>query len=200
MNENEPRTLDCGKTVEELSAYLAAGRTPSDPRIETCPECLNALQGLARVSQLFQDLIAQDVADLPAPPYNWFQDIMTNIHHEVRAGRSLPLPHPDTRVDLSVTEGAVLALIRTVGDTVPGLLIGTSHLEGNVEEPGAPVDVSVTASVLWNQPIPDAAHTLRTLISDALATHTALNVTAINITIEDLHRDSTDKEWDKEKR
>ncbi|MDJ0379052.1 Asp23/Gls24 family envelope stress response protein [Cryobacterium sp. PH31-L1] len=196
VNDSEPRTLDCGKTVEELSDYLAAGRTPFDPRIETCPECLNALQGLTRVSQLFHSLIQQDVADLPAPRENWFQDIMTNIHREVRAGRSLPLPHPDNRVNLSLTEGAVLALIRTVGDTVPGMLIGTSHLEGNVEELGAPIDVSVAASILWNQPIPDAAHTLRALISNALTKHTALNITSINITIEDLHEDMANKDME----
>ena len=194
MNDSEPRTLDCGKTVEELSDYLAAGRTPYDPRIETCPECLNALQGLTRVSQLFHNLIKQDVADLPAPRENWFQDIMTVIHREVRSGRSIPLPHPDTRVNLSVTEGAVLALIRAVGDTVPGLLIGSSHLEGNVEELGAPVDVSVAASIFWNQPIPDAAHTLRARLSSALSTHTALNITSINIIIEDLHKDSDNKD------
>jgi len=196
VNDSEPRTLDCGKTVEELSDYLAAGRTPYDPRIETCPECLNALQGLTRVSQLFHNLIKQDVAGLPAPRENWFQDIMTNIHREVRAGRSLPLPHPDTRVNLSLTEGAVLALIRTVGDTVPGLLIGTSHLDGNVEEPGAPVDVSISASILWNQPIPDTAHTLRALISNALTTHTALTIASINITIEDLHEDTANKDME----
>jgi len=189
VNENDPRTLDCGKTVEELSDYLAAGRSPSDPRIETCPECLNALQGLTRLTQLFQDLITQDVADLPAPSENWFQGIMTNIHREVRAGRSVPLPHPDIRVDLSLTEGAVLALIRSVGDTVPGLLVGASRLDGDVETPGAPVEVSVTASVLWNRSIPDAAHQLRELICVALAAHTALNVISVDITIEDLHGD-----------
>jgi uncharacterized alkaline shock family protein YloU len=193
VNENELRTLNCGKTIEELSAYLAADRTPSDPRIDTCPECLNALQGLTRVSQLFQDLIRQDVTDLPAPPENWFQDIMMNIHREVRSGRSLPLPHPDKRVDLSLTEGAVLALIRSAADAVPGLVIGTSRLDGNVEEPGAPIDVSVTASVVWNRPIPDATRTLRTRIYDALVTHTALNVTSVNITIKDLHQDTTDQ-------
>ena len=193
MNENEPRTLNCGKTIEELSAYLAADRTPYDPSIEACPECLNALQGLTRVSQLFHDLITQDVTDLPAPRENWFEDIMTNIHREVRSGRSLPLPHPDKRVDLSLTEGAVLALIRSAGDIVPGLVIGTCHLKGNVEEPGAPVDVSVTASIVWNQPIPDATRTLRTHIYEALATHTALNVTSVNITIKDLHRALSDE-------
>ena len=46
------RALDCGKTIQELSAYLAADRIPFDPTIETCPECLNALHALAQVSQL----------------------------------------------------------------------------------------------------------------------------------------------------
>ena len=187
VTENTTRTMDCGKTIEELSHYLAADRTPFDASIETCPECLNALQGLDRVSQLSHDLIMQDIADLPAPPENWMQDIMTNIQTEVRAGRSLPLNHPDPRVSLSVTEGAVRALIRAVGDEVPAIVVGKCQLEGKVEEPGAPIEVTVTASVAWGQSIPESARTIRRLVYEALANHTQLNVTAVNVTVEDLH-------------
>ena len=188
MTENAPRTLDCGKTIEALSDYLASDRAPFDALIETCPQCLNALQGLGRVSQLSRDLIEQDIADLPAPPENWMQDIMTNIQNEVRAGRSLPLHHPDPRVSLSVTEGAVRALIRAVGDEVSGIVIGKCQLEGEVEEPGAPIDVTVTASAAWGLSIPESARTVRRLVSDALADHTHLNVTAVSLIVEDLHR------------
>lgn len=187
MNDLAPVTLDCGKTVEELSDYLAADRMPYDPAIETCPECLNELRALARVSRLSRDLIAQDAADLPAPPDTWLQAIMNNIHREMRAGRDLPIHHPDPRVRISVTEGAVRALIRAVADDIDGLIVGKCELLGDAERPGAPIHVHLTASVGWGQLIPDLSTTLRDLVSTALAQHTELNVAAIDVTIEDVH-------------
>lgn len=186
MNDT-PRTLDCGKTIEELSDYLAADRIPYDPRIETCPECLNALQGLSRVSSMSRELLDEDVAHLPAPPAAWMQDIMDNIHNEVRSGRSLPLPHPDPRVFLSITEGAVRALIRSVGDDVPGVLIGKCDIDGDAEVEGAPINVRVTASVAWGYAMPSAIAAVRTAIRAALLEHTRLNVGAVNVSIEDIH-------------
>lgn len=190
MTQNTPRTLDCGRTVEELSDYLAADRTPRDPHIESCPECLNALQGLSRVAQLSRDLLAQDAADLPPAPESWIKGIMANIQNEVRAGRSLPLSHPDPRVALSVTEGAVRALIRSVGDGIPGIVIGRCRLEGDVEEPGAPIEVNVTASIAWGESIATTTALLREGIVEALGRHTELNIDAVNVVVEDLHVDA----------
>ncbi|WP_091487492.1 hypothetical protein [Microbacterium pygmaeum] len=183
------RTLDCGKTIEDLSDYLAADRFPRDPHIETCPECLNALQGLARVSQLSRDLLAQDIAEQPPIPESWFQGIMSNIQTEVRAGRALPLHHPDPRVTLSVTEGAVRALIRSVGDDIPDVVVGRCRLEGDVERPGAPIVVTITASIAFGRPILPVTTALRTGILEALARHTELHVEAVDISIDDLHGD-----------
>jgi cytosine permease len=51
-DDRVPDKLDCGRSVEELSAYLEAGRQPYDRDIETCPDCLNAIESLQRVGQL----------------------------------------------------------------------------------------------------------------------------------------------------
>ena len=59
------RALDCGKTIDELSDYLAMDRIPFDPTIETCPECLNALHALDQIAQLSRDLLDNDAAHLP---------------------------------------------------------------------------------------------------------------------------------------
>lgn len=183
------RTLDCGKTLHELSDYLAADRLPRDPHIESCPECLNALQGLTRVSRLSRELLAQDIIDLPAAPENWIAGIMSNIQNEVRAGRSLPLSHTDTRVRLTVTEGAVRALIRSVADDLPGIVVGRCSLVGEAETAGAPIEVSVTASVAWGEPIIPLTTLLRARILEVLARHTELNVVSVDVTVEDLHLD-----------
>lgn len=187
MSDTAARPLDCGKSIDELSDYLSADRTPYDPVIESCPECLNALQALSGVSQLSRDLLAYDAANLPAPPQTWMEQIIATIHDEVRSGRAMPLHHPDPRVTMTVTEGAVRALIRSIGDEVPGIIIGRCHLDGDVEILGAAITVTVTASVAWSYPIPEAARTLRLAISDALAEHTQLDVQSINVTVEDLH-------------
>jgi hypothetical protein len=194
MNDPTPVTLDCGKTVEELSDYLAADRIPYDPAIEMCPECLNELRALARVSRLSRDLLVQDAADLPAPPDTWLQAIMHNIHQEMRAGRDLPIRHPDPRVSISITEGAVRALIRAVADDIDGLIVGKCELLGDADQPGAPINVHLTASVVWGQPIPELSATLRGLVSTALTQHTELNIAAVDVTIEDVHGYAPTKE------
>ena len=63
----DPVVLDCGKTIDEISDYLESGRAPYDAEIETCPECLNALDALSRAGRLSRELIAADAADLPEP-------------------------------------------------------------------------------------------------------------------------------------
>lgn len=187
MTRETPPTLDCGKTIEELSEYLSADRIPYDRHIETCPECLNALQALTGMSQLSRDLIDLDAAQLPAPPPNWMEQVMSTIQNEVRAGRSVPLPHPDPRVVITITEGALRSLMRSVGDETPGVIVGRCRLDGDIEVPGAPIDVSVTASIAWKTPIPEATAALRQAVADALAEHTQLNIASIDVTVEDLH-------------
>lgn len=187
MNDPAHIALDCGKTLEELSDYLNADRTPYDPEIESCPECLNELRALARVSRLSRDLIAQDAADLPAPPDSWMQAILSDMHREMRAGRDLPIHHPDPRVRISVTEGAVRALIRDVADDIEGLIVGRCELIGAADRLGAPVRVHLTASALWGRSVPELSATLRDLVSAELSRHTELEIAGIDVTIADLH-------------
>ncbi|MDQ1218421.1 hypothetical protein QE411_003276 [Microbacterium arborescens] len=181
-------TLECGKTIDEISDYLDSGRSPYDPEIETCPDCLNALDALERAGRLSRDLIAADAAEMPAPSENWFHGVMNSVRAELRAGRSIPLSHPDPRVSVTVTEGAVQALIRASGDAIDGVFIGHSRIVGDVEVPDAPIAVDITASVAWGESLPTAAGAVRRAVSDALAQHTELNITAVDVTVEDLHR------------
>lgn len=191
----ERLTLDCGKTVDEISDYLEGGRSPYDPEIETCPECLNALDALSRAGRLSRELIAADATELPEPSESWFHGIMTAVRAELRAGRSIPLSHPDPRVNITLTEGAVQALIRATGDEIDGVYIGHSSIVGDVEQPGAPIAIDITASVAWGQPLPSTAGRVRRAVADALAAHTELNITAIDVAVEDLHRPYPPKDF-----
>lgn len=187
MTDEGASGLDCGRTVEELSAYLDSGRIPFDPHIESCPECLNAIEALERVGQLSRDLIADDAEHLPRPPESWFEGILSAIHSELRAGRSFPIQHPDPRVTITVTEGAVRSLVRSTADELDGIYIGRTEIVGDAEIPGAPVQIDLTASVAWGRSIPDLTEALRALVYRVLAHHTELNVTAVNVSVEELH-------------
>ena len=188
VTENTPTTLDCGKTIEELSAYLAADRMPPNPDIDTCPECLSALDGLDHVAQLSRDLIARDIGRQPDPPESWITTIMTNIAQEVRSGRSLPLRHDNPEVTLSITEGAVRALVRSVGDGIDGVVIGRCRIDGDAETLDAPVQIAITASILWGCSPQELSEVLRSRVREALRQHTDLSVAAVNIVIDDLHQ------------
>lgn len=184
--------LDCGTTIDQLSDYLDRDRTPRDPHIETCPDCLNALEALERVGRLSRDLIDADAAELPAPPESWFERIFTSIQEELRAGRSLPISHPDPRVQITVTEGAVRALLRDSGDAIDGVFISRTEIVGDAETLGAPVEINLTASVRFGTSIQHLTDELREVAYAALATHTDLNVAAVNISVEDIHTDIKD--------
>ncbi|MCK2023142.1 MULTISPECIES: Asp23/Gls24 family envelope stress response protein [Microbacterium] len=184
--------LDCGTTIDQLSDYLDRDRTPRDPHIESCPDCLNALEALERVGRLSRDLIDADAAELPAPPESWFERIFTSIQEELRAGRSLPISHPDPRVQITVTEGAVRALLRDSGDAIDGVFISRTEIVGDAETLGAPVEINLTASVRFGTSIQHLTDELREVAYAALAKHTDLNVVAVNISVEDIHTDIKD--------
>lgn len=186
MNDETPM-LDCGRTVDELSDYLESGRVPRDGHIESCPDCLNALESLERVSRLSRDLLADEARLLPRPPESWFESILSAVHSELRAGRSFPIRHPDPRVTLTVTEGAVRSLVRATGDAVDGIVVGRTEIVGDAEIPGAPVVVVLTATVAWGRPIRELADTLRDRVHRALIQHTELNVTSVDVRVEDIH-------------
>lgn len=188
MTASETVLLGCGKTLDELSVYLEAGRRPYDPVIETCPECLNALDMLSRAGDLSRMLIAGDAVHLSVSGESWFERILSSIRADLRPGRSIPLAHPDPRVAITVTEGAVKTLIRSAGDAVPGVVVGQASITGDVEQVGAPVQIHVTASVAFGVRIPAAAHELRDAIERSVVQHTELALTAVDVTVDDLHR------------
>ncbi len=188
MSESDDAdVLDCGKTLEELSDYLERGRTPRDPSIEDCPACLNTLDALARVGALSRDLLTDEAASLPVPPESWFSTIMDSVRAELRAGREFPLRHPDPRVRITVTEGAVRSLLRATGDSVEGIYVGRTEILGDAEVPGAPMQIRLTASVAWGMPMHERSARLQELVRRVLAEHTDLNVTSVDVTVEDVH-------------
>lgn len=179
-----------GHTIEELSDYLDAGRTPADPAIEGSPGCRIALDALARLRELTPELLAADTAAEPEPDDTWVQSILAGITLDARAGRRIPLTTatPALDADLGITEGAVRGLIRAAEHTVPGVVVGKCRFDGDVTVPGEPVRVRVDVSVPYGEPIPDLTDRLRAEISARLKSHTTLNVTGIDIKVHDIQQ------------
>jgi len=183
----DPEDLD-GHTIEELSDYLDAGRSPVDPSIEGSPGCRIALDALTRLRDLSPQLLAADTAEEPEPDESWVQSILAGIALDARAGRRIPLTTLDPDADLGITEGAVRGAIRAAENIVPGVVFGKCRFDGDITVPAEPVRVSVEVSVPYGQPIPDLVMLLRAEIRERLTAHTTLNVIGIDITVRDIQQ------------
>ncbi|WP_241972803.1 hypothetical protein [Cryobacterium cryoconiti] len=177
-----------GHTFEELSDYLDRDRTPADPSIEGSPECQTALNGMQRLRSVHRDLLLKDAQRESEREDSWVSSILQHISLEARAGRDIPISHSSPTARLSVTEGAVRGILRAAGDSVPNIIVGRCHLDGDVTEPGAPITVRVDATVLEGEIIASLADQLREALYAALRQHTELAVEAIDITIRDLYQ------------
>ncbi|MDN5669422.1 MAG: hypothetical protein L0G87_13610 [Renibacterium salmoninarum] len=192
MSRN-PETLSCGRTLDQLSDYLDAGRQPADPYIDTCAECQAALHALEQLNALTSELVDQDSREQSEADADWLGSIFSNIAFEARSGRSIPidpvLPEAAGPGDeLSQTEGAVISLIRAAGDELDNAMIGRCRLEGDVTEPGAEIRVDIRVTALWGAPLQRLAKELRRKIYAALALHTQLTISGIDIAIIDIQR------------
>ena len=172
--------------ISDLSEYLDRGEQPPQELLDRSPAHQLALDSLLRFRTVAGGLLQADADAEPARDDSWVSRILTNIHIEARAGRSIPLSSPTPSAEFSITEGAVRGLIRAAGDSVPGALVGRCRLDGDVTVPGSPITVNVEASVYWGEPLPDAAQHIREDIASALRRHTELTLAAIDVTITDV--------------
>ncbi len=178
-----------GHTIEKLSDYLDAGRTPVDASIEGSPGCRIALDALTRLRELTPELLASDTSLRNRSPTTPGCRVFSLASLWMRApGGASHCQRPAPDADLGITEGAVRGVIRAAEHTVPGVVIGKCRFDGDVTVPGEPVRVRVDVSVPYGEPIPDLAERLRTEISARVMTHTTLNVTSIDITVHDIQQ------------
>ncbi|WP_043709816.1 Asp23/Gls24 family envelope stress response protein [Leifsonia aquatica] len=174
-----------GHTLDELSDYLARGRTPADASIDGSAECRAALEALERLSRTTRTMLEADAASRPTDD-GWVGRILDGIRLDVQAGRRIPVAHPDPAADLALTEGAVRALIRSVGDAIYGLIVVRTRIVGDVETLGAPIQLHVEISVRYGEPFGEVAARMRSAVVEELSRHVELTVGAVDVTVTDV--------------
>ncbi|MCU1530358.1 MAG: hypothetical protein JWP75_4121 [Frondihabitans sp.] len=174
-------------TLERLADYLDRGRVPYDPVIEDDPENATQLAALERLRSLSGEILADDAQRVPAPDPGWFGEVMARVRQEARSGRDIPLESTDTLTVLHLTEGAVRGLIREAGDSVPGAVVISCALSGDVATPATPVRVEVTISALRGEFVPAMADEVRDAVASILRRQTELSVEAVDIVVGDIH-------------
>ena len=183
---NHTTDTGCGRTIEDLSDYLDTGISADLEHISDCPQCQAGLAALRRLQHVTQDLLAADLAEAASDDGPWLDTILANLDLEIKAGRRVPLA-PDHPGDLLYqTEGALTGLVRAVGDTVEGIMIGRCRFTGDITVPGEEVGLGVDVSARYGYRLPDLAETLRRELDTTLATHSDLNISSVNITITEL--------------
>ncbi|MBT1624400.1 MULTISPECIES: hypothetical protein [Curtobacterium] len=175
-----------GHTMEELAEYLDRGRSPRDPSIERSASCRLALSNMERLRELSLGALQHRADAEPDRETDWVDRLLATIRSEVRPGRDVPVPHPDPRLRLTMTEAAVRGLVRRTGDTMGGVVMGSCALDGELGDLGAPVHVRVTAGLVYGAPAAETADLLRSRIAAALDRHTALTVASIDVVFDDV--------------
>lgn len=178
---------DCGHSIEELQEYLETGESPASAHIDTCPECQSGLAALRRLRALTGDLISADVEEAEKEELPWLDGLMNNLRLETRAGRRIPLSTEDELDSLFITEGAVTALVRAVGDTMEGVLIGKCRIQGDVDAVGSEITLDIEIAAFFGYPLLPMAEELRREVRGVLALQTELLVGDINIRIVKIH-------------
>jgi uncharacterized alkaline shock family protein YloU len=190
-----PSPLDIhldGHTVESLSDYLDRGRQPRDPAIEASPAAQHALAALSRLRTVAPRVIVADADQFAPKNENWISRILDQIGVQAHAGRDIPIPHDVAGAVLSISEGAVRAIIRETGDSAEGLLVERSRLDGDVETFGAPVEVHVVVSTFDGVDTAAVVSAFQKRVVETLREHTDLVVSNVTVRVHDT--DLTDED------
>lgn len=186
--------LGCGRSIDGVWDNI--GHRP-DPHEATCPFCQAARADLAGLADATHQLRHDDAhnPDLQAGP-DVVNRIMAIARSEVRRGRRLPLHHPgpDQVSELTVSEQAVTAAIRRVGDRTRAVQIRRCALKVvpsadaarfPARSPSA-VTVSLKVSVSVAASIPRLVADLRAAITEAVDQEVGMDVRTIDVAVEDV--------------
>ncbi|ROP74975.1 hypothetical protein [Curtobacterium sp. PhB115] len=192
MNDDDVEDRYGAFTLDELSDYLDADRTPVRDDIEDDHEAAAALVRLESLRAACRDLLDTGVGDaVRARDEAWITAVLASIRTTAHAGRDIPVPDDDPASRLVVTEGALRGLVRSLGDEVPGVFVRRTRFTGDVAVPGGPVDVEITIVVSVDASVTARADVLRERVADALAAHAPFVVRSLVVRVVDVMIEGT---------
>ncbi|GED88638.1 hypothetical protein ACFC08_38950 [Streptomyces sp. NPDC056112] len=169
--------LTCGRLLSQVWEQAQDATPAADPHTMSCPQCREAVEGLARLNAATRALRAKDPPGLQALT----DRVMSIVRAEVRLGRLLPLA--DTMLDLLIAESAAAKVLRHAADTVPGARAVSCRL---VPAGGTGVQVAMTLAAALDRPLPDRVDQVRGSIIDAAVQALGMDVTAVDIIVVDV--------------
>ncbi|MEF2978141.1 hypothetical protein [Subtercola sp. YIM 133946] len=193
-----PSPLDDNKldgfTVDQLSDYLDHGRHPRNPAIEASPAAQHALAALSRLRAVAPRIMKTDAEYFAPKNENWISRILDQIGVQAHAGRDIPILHDVPGAKLSISEGAVRALVREAGDDTDGLIVERTRIDGDLETPGSPVQVHVVVSTFADATDARVVPLFQERVIETVREHTDLVVTRVTVRVHD--SDITDEDLD----
>jgi uncharacterized alkaline shock family protein YloU len=184
-----------GHTIESLTDYLERDRLPHDPLIESSPAAQHALAALSRLRAVAPKVILADADHFAPKNDNWITRILDQIGVQAHAGRDIPIVHDVEGAVLSISEGAVRGIIRDTGDATEGLLVERSRLRGDVETPGAPIEIFVVVSTFAGSDATRVIAEFQQRVEEALHNHTSLTITQVIVRVH--NTELTEEEGDR---
>ncbi|MBW8798154.1 MAG: hypothetical protein JF597_32570 [Streptomyces sp.] len=170
--------LTCGRLLSQVWEQAQDAAPAADPHTTSCPQCREAVEGLATLNAATWALRAKDPPGLQALA----DRVMSIVRAEVRLGRSLPLA--DTERDLQIAESAAAKALRQAADTVPGARAAACRIVCTAG--GSGVEVTMTLAVDLDRPLPERVDQVRRSVVRAAGQALGLAVTAVDIIVVDV--------------
>lgn len=186
--------LGCGRHIDDVWEHIDS---PPDPHELGCPDCRAARANLAELAAATRQLSAADQADqtLRTSP-EVLTTIVSTARAEVRRGQSIPLGFPDQQTpgELTISEQSIAGVIRRTCDDLDGVearrcTVRLTDLPTARTPAGDRVQITVglKISVSASVAIPRLARELRHNVRTAVQQQVGLEVTTINLDVEDIH-------------
>lgn len=194
--------LGCGRDVDDVWDNIDH---PPSLHEAGCPDCQAARADLAALNTATQQMVMTDAAD---PTLRVDPDVLDNIvaiaRSEVRRGNKIPLRRPvsgQLAGELTISEQTIATLVRRVSDQIPEIEARRCHVrpapidarsleaDPSASVPAGPTQVTIDLSltVLSGVQIGELVNTLRNRIILAVAAEIGVEVTRVDITVDDLH-------------
>ncbi|MEU6093170.1 hypothetical protein ABZ865_41850 [Streptomyces sp. NPDC047085] len=170
--------LTCGRLLSQVWEQAQDALPTADPHTMSCPQCREAVEGLAALNAAARALRTKGPLGLQALA----DRVMSIVRAEVRLGRLLPLA--DTVLDLRIAETAAAKVLRQAADTVPGARVATCRILPAGER--AEVQVTMTLAAALDRPLPGRVDQVRRSIIHAAEQALGLAVTAVDIIVADV--------------